>query len=102
MRLTTRQLRQVIRQALTERHGGIARGISRLRDEMEDESIESEARLDVLEDRVKHLEAIIEMATTELDRAELAGMAPVSSRLRHMSHLGGERAQALSRGGVEE
>ena len=98
MKITVGKLRQIISEVLTERRRNmsVAQRVSRVEDALGDASIETEARLDHLENHVEELMSIIDMVTTELDRADLPGMAPVSSKLRHQSRMGAAAATGLS------
>jgi hypothetical protein len=97
MKITVGKLRQIISEVLTERRRMTPRQrLSHLEDDVEDEKIDTEARLDHAENDIEELRDILNMVTTEIDRADLPGMAPVSPKLRHQSRMGARAATGLS------
>jgi len=99
MKITAGQLRQIIREVLNEERGrprSLSKQVRKLRGDLGDEAIESEARLDAIENRLEDLRNMLDVVTTELDRADIPGMAPVSPKLRHQSRLGAGGATGLS------
>lgn len=100
MKITAKQLRQIIRETLIEqrRNPSVSQRVSKVEDTLDDSAIETEARLDAIEREIKDLRDTLSMVTTEIDRADLPGMAPVSPKLRHQSRMGGDAATGLSMG----
>ena len=99
MKITKSQLRQIIQEVLNEkrrRPRSLSKQVRKIRGDLGDEAIESEARLDAIENRLEDLSNILDVVTTELDRADIPGMAPVSPKLRHQSRLGPAGATGLS------
>lgn len=100
MKITANQLRQLIRETLIEqrRKPSVSQRVSKIEDTLDDSAVETEARLDAIEREIEGLQDIVNMVTTEIDRADLPGMAPVSPKLRHQSRMGSSSATGLSMG----